>query len=328
MVTRSGRILMTLTLVVSACSPLEPVSETLTERVEIESVDLPGRLWDPFLPPIEDGRPVAVDALLTIPPTDSPVPGVIIAHGCGGVSSAELAWTDVLADAGIASLVIDSFGTRGIDFICSGEQTINVASPIIDVFRAAEMLDQHPYVDGSQLAVLGFSFGGRASLWSALTRLQELYGGRPFQAHVAFYPSTCFIELEDEETTGSPIRILHGTDDDWTPIDQCERMVARWNADGVDAAIFAYPGAPHAFDNAGHAWGQLHASLGALSPRNCTFLERDGAIIDQDTGDVAGVGSPCVETGVTYGYDADARTAAERDLLDFLSGVFGESVSR
>lgn len=206
-------------------------------------------------------------------------------------------------------------------------QTINVASPIIDVFRAAEVLDRHPYVDGSQLAVMGFSFGGRAALWSAFSRVQELYGGRPLQAYVAFYPSTCFIELLDEAVTGGPIRIFHGTADDWTPIDQCERMVDRWNASEVDAAIFAYPDAPHSFDNVSLAYGQLHASLGALSPRNCTFLERDGAIIDQDTGEVAGVGSQCVEAGVTYGYDADARVAAETDLLEFLAGVFGESLS-
>lgn len=326
MTTRSVCV-VALFLVVAACSPLEPITETLTEPVEIESVDLPGRLWDPFLPPVEDGRPVTVEALLTLPPTDSPVPGVIITHGCGGVSSAELGWTDVLAEAGIASLVVDSFGARGIEFICSGEQTINVASPIIDVFRAAEVLDRHPYVDGSQLAVMGFSFGGRAALWSALSRIQELYGGRPFQAHVAFYPSTCFIELQDETVTGGPLRIFHGTADDWTPIDQCERMVDRWNASGADASIFAYPDAPHSFDNVGLAWGELHASLAALSPRNCTFFERNGAIIDLDTGEVAGVGSPCVEAGVTYGYDADARVASEGDLLGFLGGVFGESPS-
>lgn len=32
---------------VPACSGLEPLAEPLVERVQFESVDLPGRLWDP-----------------------------------------------------------------------------------------------------------------------------------------------------------------------------------------------------------------------------------------------------------------------------------------
>ncbi|MDX1467750.1 MAG: dienelactone hydrolase family protein [Acidimicrobiia bacterium] len=301
------------------------MSEPLAETIEYESVSFPGRLWDPFLPDISEGEPVTIAGHLTVPATDRPVPAVVIAHGCGGLGGAEWGWVDVLAEAGVAAFLVDSFGARGITNICGGTETINVASPIVDVYRAAEALDAHPYVDGSRLAVMGFSFGGRTAIWAEFARFQEAYEGHPFVGYIAFYPSTCFIELEDEgEVVGGPLRIFHGTADDYTPIDQCHRMVDRMSALGVDAEINEYPGAPHSFDNVMLGWSPIHMSLWALSPRGCEFMEQEGAIIDPETGQAAGVGSTCVERGVTYGYDEEAREQAEDDLLELLGRLFNE----
>lgn len=295
----------------------------MTERIVIESVDLPGRLWDPFMPALETGVSVEIDGTLTIPATADSVPAVIITHGCGGVGGAERGWAADLIDMGYASLIVDSFGGRGISTICFGRETVNVASILVDVYRAVDALRQHPYVDESRIAIMGLSFGGRTALWTSLGRFQEMYDGSPFAAHVAFYPSTCFIELQDDHlVAGGPIRIFHGTDDDWTPIDQCREYVARLRANAVDAALFEYQGALHSFDDLSSGVTQGH--LDAPSPRNCRFVEQDGEILDPETGAVAGVGSPCVEIGVTYGFDSGARATAHRDLGDFLAEAFGE----
>jgi len=300
----------------------EEASGQVGGAVEISSVEFAGRLWDPFLPPLDTGTEVTIDGWLTIPASTEPVPAVVLTHGCGGPGG-ERVWADVLADAEIATLVLDSFGARGVTEICSGRETLNVADPIVDAYRAAQFLRQHPRIDPDAIAVMGFSFGGRTALWSALRRFQEAYGGEPFAAHVAFYPSTCYIQLDDEaDVTGGPIRIFHGTADDWTPIGQCEDMVDRMASGGADAEIVPYDGALHSFDNRTLAWAVRHQQPSAVSPRACTFVERDGAIIDPDTGSVAGVGSPCVERGVTYGYDADAHEASERDLLALLDDAF------
>lgn len=318
-------ITSTLALLSSACTQLEPLSEPTTETIEFESVDLPGRLWDPFLPALEEGQPVTVSGQLTIPPTDTPVPAVIFAHGCGGVGGAG-SWIKELTAEGIATLVVDSFGTRGIGEICSGRETINVASPIVDVYRAAETLATNPYIDGSRLALIGFSFGGRTAIWAAFDRFQATYDGQPFLGYIAFYPSTCYIELADEgNVTGGPIRILHGTEDNWTPISQCEAMVGRMAAQGVDAKIHAYEGAQHAFDNQSFAYAVELLAPSALSPRSCSFIEVDGQIIDPDTGSVPGVGSTCVEKGVTYAYDASSHEAARSDLSQLLRRLFAET---
>lgn len=295
----------------------------MLEPVEIESVALPGRLWDPFLPPLDAGRGVTIEGRLTIPAASGPVPAVVIEHGCGGPSS-EREWAPVLAEHGIASIALDSFGGRGVVEVCSGAQSVNVADLVVDVYRAADLLRSDPRIDRERIAVMGFSFGGRTALWSALERFQEAYAGEPFEAYVAFYPSTCFIRLDREsEVAGGPIRIFHGTADDYTPIEPCDDFVDRLRSSGVDAAIHRYEGAHHAFDNRSLAWGVLHVSPSIPSPRRCNFVERDMQIVDVETGSIAGVGSPCVELGVSSAYDAEARRAAERDLVAELTAVFG-----
>lgn len=309
-------------LIAAGCSSLEPLETMKTESITVETVDLPGRLWDPFMPPLDSGIPISIDGTLTIPPTDSPVPLVIITHGCGGPGGAERGWVSDIERMGYATLLLDSFGGRSISTLCFGRETVNVASILVDVFRAADLMADHPYVDGSHIALMGLSFGGRAALWSSLTRFQEMYDGRPFQAYIAFYPSTCFIDLqEDYLVTGGPIRIFHGTADDWTPIEQCRPYVDRLREHSVDASIYEYEGAMHGFDNGTLGFGVGH--LEAVSPRNCHFAEIEGQIIDPDTGDVAGVGSPCVEIGVSFGFDAGAREAARNDLERLLGAVFG-----
>jgi dienelactone hydrolase len=310
----------------ASCSGREHAREPTVEQITIESVEFPGRLWDPFLPALGDGTGTTVPAWLHLPAADEPAPLVIVEPGCGGLGAAHREWARDLAEHHIATLLVDSLRGRGVTEVCTGRETVNVADLIVDVYRAAETAGQDPRIDRSRIAVMGFSFGGRTALWSALTRFQDAYEGAPFRAYVAFYPSTCFIRLEDEtDIAGGPIRIFHGTDDDWTPIEPCQELVDRLATDGVDARLHRYEGAHHAFDDRSLAWGVLHASPGTPSPRGCTFVERDGVIVDPDTDGVAGADSPCVRRGVVYGYDADARDRAEHDLVDFLTDTLAIS---
>jgi dienelactone hydrolase len=248
---------------------------------------------------------------------------VVLEHGCGGPGG-ERDWIPVLTELGIAVLVLDSFEGRAVGEVCSGRESVNVADLVVDVYRAADVLRDDPRIDGDRVAVMGFSFGGRTALWTSLARFQDAYGGEPFAAYLAFYPSTCFIRLEGEaDVEGGPIRIFHGTADDWTTIGPCDDYVGRLRSAGVDAGIHRYEGAHHAFDDRSLAWGVLHVSPSVPSPRGCSFVERDGKIVDAVTGSVAGVGSACVELGVSSGNDAAARDAAERDLVAELTDVFG-----
>ncbi len=298
-----------------------PLTEVLVEDLEFESLTFPGAWLDPFMPPVDEGAPVTVSGRLRVPATDEPLPTVVIVHGCGGVSGAELGWARDLEAAGIASLVVDSFGGRSLRRVCTGGEAINQASLLVDAVRAVETLEERDYIDGSRIALMGLSMGGRTSLWSAQDRIQDLYGGRPLAAHIAFYPLGCYIELEREtQVTGGPIRIFHGEDDNWLPIEQCVTYVDRLAAGGVDIELLSYPEAGHSFDDRGLT--EPIAVVSALSPRNCVVVERDGVLTETSTGESATASNSCVERGATVDYSPAAREQARADLFAFLESVF------
>ena len=61
------------------------------------------------------------------------------------------------------------------------------------------------------------------------------------------------------------------------------------------------------------------AATGTRIPFSHARLRAQSPQIDPETGDEAGVGSPCVETGVTIGYDSSAHAASTVDVASFLT---------
>lgn len=302
---------------------VEAETEMVRETVEIETLTFPGHIWDPFMPAPSDADPATVEGRLSIPPADSPLPGVVVTHGCGGVDGGATRWGRELVEYGYATLVIDSFGPRGITEVCSGQEHINIATVLHDVYRGLDVLAADPRVDASRIALLGLSFGGRTALWANQKRFRALYGSdNEFAAHLSFYPASCYIRLADELEVGdAPMRLFHGTADDWLTIEPCREYVERMQSAGHDVALFEYEGAHHGFDEV--TLGPIPMMmLSPLSPRNCSFHEEDGQIIDPDTGGVAGVDSTCVESGVTAAYDPEAAAQAKLDVMGFLDSVF------
>lgn len=273
------------------------------------------------MPPVADGTPETISGHLRIPESTGQIPAVIITHGCGGITGAENGWANRLYERGIATFIVHSFGARHIPGVCTGQHQINIATVLADTFAALELLADHPRIDSERIAILGLSFGGRTALWTAHLRFYEQYGDdNRFAAHLALYPSSCYIRLADEtEVSGSPMRIFHGTADDWTPIDQCRAYVERLQDGGIDIEIYEYTEALHSFDDPTTPFMSRPLSL---SPRNCTFVEQDGRILDPDTGQEAGIGSPCVTRGVTLGYNAIAEQQVIADVDVFLQSVF------
>ena len=81
-------------------------------------------------------------------------------------------------------------------------------------------------------------------------------------------------------------------------------------------ALFEYAGAKHWFDNADLANRQT--ATGVVNFSNCTFVEVDGKIVDAETGELAGMKSPCVVSEGTFGYHPDAHRQASADVQSFL----------
>jgi dienelactone hydrolase len=306
---------------------LQPaLSQDQIEIVNFQSRTFPGSLFTPpFMAAALDGTPAVIFGVLRLPEGAGPVPAVVVTHGCSGITGAETHWAESLPQLGIATFVVNSFAGRGIPRVCSGPHTISAASVLTDVYRARDLLAAHPRIDLTRIALMGTSFGGRTALWASHPRFQQRYGSGPsgFAAYLAFYPTSCHIRLVDEDRAGdAPIRIFHGAADEITVIGRCREYVARLRNAGKDVALFEYAGAKHWFDNADLANRQTPTV--DLNYSNCTFLEQDDKIVDMATGELAGMGSPCVVSGGAYGYGyhREARQQVTADVQSFLRLLF------
>lgn len=291
------------------------------EITRFQSLTFPGNIFTNFMPSPEEGKPVTVFGMLRTPVGVERVPAVILTHGCGGITGAETAWARELRELGIATFLINSFTGRDIAEICTGQPSISLASVLTDVYRALALTASHPRIDAARIALMGFSFGGRTTLWANHVRFQERYGHGParFAAFVAFYPP-CYISLADEDRIGpAPVRVFHGTADDWTPIAPCRGYVNRLRNAGKNVGIFEYPAARHGFDN---PFSPPHKALpGVANLGNCTFVERDGKVVDMND-QPAGFQARCVMREASIGYSPDAHQQAITDVHNFLAMLF------
>ena len=55
----------------------------------------------------------------TSPPAPGPVPAIVLAHTCGGVSPHTEVWGKLLVSWGYVVLAPDSFGPRGVKAVCA-----------------------------------------------------------------------------------------------------------------------------------------------------------------------------------------------------------------
>jgi dienelactone hydrolase len=270
-----------------------------------------------------NGVPVTLTGELRFPNWDERLPAVVLLHGSDGAKSGlAFQWGAFLNKMGIATLRLDSFGGRGVDRVAMDQSQLSLFAQIYDTYRAVDVLAAHPRIDPSRIAVMGFSRGGFAALYTSMRRFQDLHGptGARIAAHLPFYP-LCGIQFVGElEIADAPIREFHGAADDWTPAAPCRDYIARLRATGKDVHMTEYSGALHSFDERGIAPGYVIHS--AQTSRKCRRREEDGKIINIETGRPFTYNDACVELGPTVGYDKGATEAAQAAVREFFSGLF------
>jgi len=223
---------------------------------------------------------------------------------------------------GIATFRLDSFGGRGIDQVETDQSRLSSFAQFYDTYRAVDVLAAHTRIDPSRIAVMGFSRGGSAALYTSMRRFQALYGPKKARiaAHLSFYPA-CNVHFVDElDIADAPVREFHGAADDTTLASTCRDYIARLDAAGKDAVMTEYPGAHHGFDNPDARWVSVIQS--AQSSRNCQRREEDGKILNVETGKPFTFNDACVKLGSTVGYDKAATEAAQATVKQFLTEVF------
>jgi dienelactone hydrolase len=126
---------------------------------------------------------------------------------------------------------------------------------VVDAYRTLATLAGRPDIDPEGIAIMvspeaASSPFTPASCYTSLLRFQRMHGpaGLRFAAHLGFYPGCWITFVDDEKVTQQPIRLFHGAEDDWTPVEPCRGYVARLCRAGADAELSEYPAAPHGFD--------------------------------------------------------------------------------
>lgn len=195
--------------------------------------------------------PVAEDSLalkgnLYRPDGDGQFPAVVVLHGCAGVDYHHRAWAKQLKDWGYVTLIVDSFGSRGVYRVCGKPFKVPDLKRAADAYGAAIYLKQLPYVDSVKIGLMGFSHGG----WAGMRAIQKTFPYSikmetiPFKSAVLFYPSCNSRQHQD---IAIPTLILIGSKDDWTPAHRCvelDRVVAQPEL----LELVLYDGAYHDFD--------------------------------------------------------------------------------
>lgn len=194
-----------------------------------------------------DGAPVTLTATLQDPTGPGPHPAVILMHGCGGLQPAVAEALGIhakaLNDAGFVTLVLNSFGPRGIGdgYVCETYERLRKARSyrMQDARDAKAFLQSLPQVDGANIFVMGQSNGGSVTL-----RLSQR-DTRDFRALAAYYPwCGAFNRLAAKAELTTPLIVFGGDADDWVPPEDCTTI----KAEGADYAVHIYPGAAHSFD--------------------------------------------------------------------------------
>jgi len=169
---------------------------------------------------------------------------------------------------------------------------------------------------------MGFSRGGQAALYASVARFQRMYAptGFSFAAYLPLYAQCNTTFGGDDDLVDKPVRMFHGTDDNYVSIAPCRAYVERLKAKGRDVQLTEYPGAGHVFDGKANKTPLIIANWQTF--RNCTLAEADGgAIVNARTGQLFAAGDPCIEFGPTVIYSERAAREVRKAVADFMNAT-------
>jgi dienelactone hydrolase len=200
----------------------------------------------------EERRARAVHGLLPVtiyrPEGAGPFPFVVLLHGCGGLHREAMwtawvePWAELLRAHGIGTAVVDSFGPRGVDQVCTGNVAAWAVRRADDAYSVRAWLAEQPDVDATRIAVMGMSNGGRTVL--AALRMPPKHPDA-FVAGVALYPGC---QTDVSSAFYAPLLVLIGRADTVTPVHFCDEMKRARPESAPDLRLVVYPRGPHTFD--------------------------------------------------------------------------------
>jgi dienelactone hydrolase len=302
----------------------QSIPKEIASRVELYAIPSLTISDQQFLTGDANGKPVAVAGEFRVAQGAGRLPVVVMMHGSGGVNGTSEAWVHQFNSMGISTFVIDGFSGRGITATSTNQALLGRLNLIVDIYHALDILAKHPRVDPNRIVLMGFSRGGQAALYASENRFQKLWNksGLQFAAYIPFYPDCSTTYVDDTDVVDRPIRIFHGTPDDYNPVASCKTFVERLKQAKRDIVLTEYPDSPHGFDAGLLGVNTNYVAAGAQTVRRCHIKEGEGGLLmNADTGQPFSYKDDCVELGPHVGGNPDTAEDARKAVAEFLQGV-------
>jgi len=167
--------------------------------------------------------------------SDGFLPAIVLLHDCFGLRDHQKNWARSLAEKGYVALLVDSFTPRRLKNTCASRPGAVYA----DSQAAKSYLETLKGIDHDRIGLI--AWGADISLDPAPTSTQ-------FAATVAFYPECNFAP---GTKPGSPLLLLMGADDGWTPPGKCLELAKTQRVESPPVRIHIYQNTVHGFDDSG-----------------------------------------------------------------------------
>jgi len=312
-------------LLVAIETSAQSMPKEVAARVELYAIPTLTLSDQQFLTGDTEGKPVTVAGEFRIAQGTGRLPVVVLMHGSSGVGVNIEPWVHQFNGMGISTFVIDGFTGRGLTAVGPNQALLGRLNLIVDIYRALDILARHPRVDPERIVLMGFSRGGQAALYASLVRFNKLWNksGAQFAGYIPFYPDCSTTYVGDTEVAARPIRIFHGTPDDYNPVASCKAYVARLQEARRDVVLTEYPDSQHAFDQGLLGVSSTVVSANAQTARNCHIKEGDGGVLmNADTQAPFTYKDACIELNPHVGGNPATAEEARKAVSDFLLALF------
>ena len=318
-ITAMGAIVTALILPAAAQS----LSKDIAGRIEAIPIQTLTISDEPFLKGDAYGKPTTIAGVLRVAQGSGRLPVVIFIAGSSGFGPVSDVWDRQFGEMGISTFEMDSFAGRGIVSTVIDQSQLGWFNMILDLYRSLAVLAAHPRVDPTRIAVMGWSRGGRAALYSSMRRFQKMWnpGGVEPAAYIPLYPPCDMTLVGDTDVSDHPITIFHGSSDDWTPIAPCQTYLARLQQSAKNVKLVAFPDTSHAFD-----YPNLPTTPTVVKDAYvplCTLIEEPlGTMMNTQTKKPFTYGDSCVGTDPHAAYSPSSTRATQDAVKALLREVF------
>jgi dienelactone hydrolase len=175
-------------------------------------------------------------------------PGVLVVHEWWGLNDYARKRARMLAELGYTALAIDMYGNDKV--AAHPADAAKFSSELMQNFPVAkarflagmEFLKQQPTVDPTEIAAIGYCFGGGIVLNMARQ-------GVDLKGVVSFHGSLSAVAPAQPGAVKARILVLHGEADKFTTAEQIAAFKKEMETAEVDYKFISYPGAMHSFTN-------------------------------------------------------------------------------